>query len=204
MTQPPVAPPVLQRTFVYVDGFNLYYRCLKGTPYKWLDLISLFRSILRPTNDILRIRYFTADVSGKRDAGAPIRQQIYLRALSALPQIAIHKGSFLVSARWAGLAAPPGKFVKPDPVTAYVLKTEEKGSDVNLATYLGAPTSPAQPRGPCRLPRLLGPAAWESDDRAAALLRRRIARRGRRGTRRQGNLRGQRFHLAPPQLRPSG
>ena len=26
------------RTFVYVDGFNLYYGVLKGTPWKWLDL----------------------------------------------------------------------------------------------------------------------------------------------------------------------
>jgi hypothetical protein len=26
------------RTIAYVDGFNLYYRALKGTPYKWLDL----------------------------------------------------------------------------------------------------------------------------------------------------------------------
>ena len=26
------------RVNVYVDGFNLYYGSLKGTPYKWLDL----------------------------------------------------------------------------------------------------------------------------------------------------------------------
>ena len=25
------------RTFVYVDGFNLFYRALKGTSWKWLD-----------------------------------------------------------------------------------------------------------------------------------------------------------------------
>lgn len=25
-------------THVYIDGFNLYYGLLKGTPYKWLDL----------------------------------------------------------------------------------------------------------------------------------------------------------------------
>ena len=25
------------RTRVYIDGFNLYYGCLKGTPAKWLD-----------------------------------------------------------------------------------------------------------------------------------------------------------------------
>jgi hypothetical protein len=52
--------PVRQRTIVYVDGFNLYYRCLRGTPHKWLDLLALSRSILRPSNDIVRIRYFTA------------------------------------------------------------------------------------------------------------------------------------------------
>ena len=23
---------------VYIDGFNLFYGMLKGTPYKWLDL----------------------------------------------------------------------------------------------------------------------------------------------------------------------
>ena len=26
------------RTNVYVDGFNLYYRAIKGTQYRWLDL----------------------------------------------------------------------------------------------------------------------------------------------------------------------
>ena len=25
------------RTIAYIDGFNLYYGLLKGTPYKWLD-----------------------------------------------------------------------------------------------------------------------------------------------------------------------
>ena len=25
------------RTRVYVDGYNLYYGCLKGSPHKWLD-----------------------------------------------------------------------------------------------------------------------------------------------------------------------
>ena len=36
------------RTYVYVDGLNLYYRALRGTPYKWLDLLALCRRILRP------------------------------------------------------------------------------------------------------------------------------------------------------------
>ncbi len=34
------------RTNVYVDAFNLYYGCLKGTPYRWLDLVSRVRGRL--------------------------------------------------------------------------------------------------------------------------------------------------------------
>jgi hypothetical protein len=26
---------------VYIDGFNLYYGAVKGSPYKWLDLGAL-------------------------------------------------------------------------------------------------------------------------------------------------------------------
>jgi hypothetical protein len=51
---------VLQ-TNVYIDGFNLYYGCLKGTPYKWLDLDALCRRLL-PKHRLGRIRYFTAIV----------------------------------------------------------------------------------------------------------------------------------------------
>lgn len=29
------------RAIVYVDGFNLYYGALKGTPHRWLDLATL-------------------------------------------------------------------------------------------------------------------------------------------------------------------
>lgn len=36
------------RTFVYVDGFNLYYGALKGKPWKWLDLPALFATVLQP------------------------------------------------------------------------------------------------------------------------------------------------------------
>jgi hypothetical protein len=33
-------------TNVYVDAFNLYYGCLKGTPYRWLDLGTLCTRLL--------------------------------------------------------------------------------------------------------------------------------------------------------------
>ena len=36
------------RTFVYVDGFNLYYGVLRGTAWKWLDLPSGPPGLLLP------------------------------------------------------------------------------------------------------------------------------------------------------------
>lgn len=29
------------RVNVYVDGFNVYYGCIKGTVFKWLDILTL-------------------------------------------------------------------------------------------------------------------------------------------------------------------
>jgi hypothetical protein len=117
---------------VYVDGFNLYYGCLKGTSYKWLDLEALC-ALLLPNYDVRRIRYFTARISGRPDQpGSPTRQDAYLRALASRPKVSIHYGKFLQSTVRMPLAAPqPG-----GPRTVEVIKTEEKGSDVNLATYL--------------------------------------------------------------------
>ena len=37
----------IKRTAVYVDGYNLYYGLLKGTPYKWLDPVRLVAELLR-------------------------------------------------------------------------------------------------------------------------------------------------------------
>ncbi|MGH3951490.1 MAG: NYN domain-containing protein [Pseudonocardiaceae bacterium] len=120
------------RTNVYVDGFNLYYGCLKGTPYRWLDLEALCARLL-PKNEINRVRYFTARVSARPNKPHdPVHQDMYLRALATLPHVSIHLGSFLTKPTTLPLAKP----VVSGPRFAEVLKTEEKGSDVNLATYL--------------------------------------------------------------------
>ena len=34
------------QTNVYIDGFNLYYGSLKGTPYKWLNPRSMVQALL--------------------------------------------------------------------------------------------------------------------------------------------------------------
>lgn len=38
------------RTGVYIDGYNLYYGCLKGSPYKWLDPLVLIEQHIIPTS----------------------------------------------------------------------------------------------------------------------------------------------------------
>ena len=115
-----------------MDGFNLYYRALRGTRYKWLNLRALVQGLLDPGNEIQQIRYFTAPVSGKLDPGQPIRQQKYFQALSTLPGITIHQGSFLTKPKIRPLVNP----VPGGPTHVQIFNTEEKGSDVNLATYL--------------------------------------------------------------------
>ena len=119
-------------TNIYIDGFNLYYGCLKDTPHKWLDLDALCRRLL-PQHRIGRIRYFPAIVSARpSDPSGPDRQRIYLRALETFPHVSVHLGEFLTSHVRMPLVAP-----RPDgPRFAQVIRTEEKGSDVNLATYL--------------------------------------------------------------------
>jgi hypothetical protein len=120
------------RANVYIDGFNLYYGALRGTPYKWLDLEALSRKII-PGYEINRIRYFTANITPQPDdPDARRRQYLYLRAVANNPLISIHLGYFQRSRVRMALAYPqPGQAR-----TVEVLKTEEKGTDVNIATYL--------------------------------------------------------------------
>ena len=121
------------RTFAYVDGFNLYYRALKGTSWKWLDLVALLETVLQRHHDILKVKYFTARVSGTpSDQSKPQRQDVYLRALRRFrPEVEVHFGHFLRHKVRAPLAWPlEGRHA------AEVIRTEEKGSDVNLAVHL--------------------------------------------------------------------
>ena len=50
----------MARTIVYIDGFNLYYRVVKGTPHKWLDIEAMSRAALPHTCTIERVNYYTA------------------------------------------------------------------------------------------------------------------------------------------------
>ncbi len=120
------------KTFVYIDGLNFYYGAVKRTPYKWLDLSKLCQLLL-PHHQIQQIKYYTAKVKARPgDPGQPVRQQTYLRALRTIPNLQIIYGQFLQSQISMPLVNPP----KNGPRVVKVIKSEEKGSDVNLATHL--------------------------------------------------------------------
>jgi hypothetical protein len=89
--------------------------------------------LLLPRAQINRIRYFTAIVQARPgDPAQPDRQRMYIRALETIPGLTVHYGRFLSSIKRARLVTPiagVGSYVD-------VHKTEEKGSDVNLAAYL--------------------------------------------------------------------
>lgn len=138
-------------THVYIDGFNLYYGLLRGAPYKWLDL-ERFCDQLLPKNTVRKIYYFTAKVDARpHDPDQPTRQQAYLNALSTLPRVEVHLGTFMssvvsqvivesdpVTGRYRRAGGKP--VIKLDqagsPEKVWTYKSEEKGSDVNLAAYL--------------------------------------------------------------------
>jgi uncharacterized LabA/DUF88 family protein len=133
-------PPTKPRTYAYIDGFNLYYGCYRypapshWSKYKWLDLTK-FCDALFPDNDIVVVKYYTADVSNRPpDNRQNDRQQVYLKALSTLPRVEVIKGHFIgPTKRWMWQCDPNGT---PLGRTVAVLRTEEKGSDVNLAVDL--------------------------------------------------------------------
>ena len=119
-------------TNVYIDGFNLYYRALKDTPFRWLDLWKLAETLF-PHDAINRVCYFTALLDARPDNPLqPRRQLVYLRALATLPGLEIHYGKFRSGTKRRPLVQPtPGL-----PPSMLFRDSEEKGSDVNLATRL--------------------------------------------------------------------
>ena len=114
-----------QRLAFYIDGFNLYFG-LKDSgwrKYYWLNLQDLCLKLTRPNQEIKKIRYFTARITGP-DRAKQSRQKTYLEALETLDLVEIHYGHYLY-----------------DPVECFkcgriIADYSEKMSDVNLAIYL--------------------------------------------------------------------
>ena len=81
---------ILTTTNIYIDGYNLYYSRLKGTAFKWLDLVKLFRDQIvmqqDPGAQVLSIKFFTAPVKAsyaRHGQASEHAQTQYHRALLA-------------------------------------------------------------------------------------------------------------------------
>lgn len=130
------------RVNVYIDGFNLYHACFDTRSpwraYKWLDLGS-WAANLFPGSTINQIRYFTALVDPTPiNPDNRTRQLAYIRALETIPHLTVHQGYFATNTKTRYLADPSIRKSTPlIPIQAVrVVEAEEKGSDVNLASYL--------------------------------------------------------------------
>jgi uncharacterized LabA/DUF88 family protein len=121
------------RTYVYIDGFNLYYGAVEGTNLKWLDIVKLCRELL-PNDTIERVHYCTALTKDTpRDPTKSTRQQMFIRALETTG-VQVYYGSFLSKVvRMPRARRRPGQSRMVE-----VIKTEEKGSDVALGALLVA------------------------------------------------------------------
>ena len=123
----------MKKYIFYIDGFNLYYR-LKHTKYKWLNIKALVESLNFKDCEISKIRYFTAKVKSKEgDFDTRVRQNFYLRALKTIPEIEIHFGQFKKRTVKGKLLAAGNPLHKK---IVEISKFEEKGSDVNIATFM--------------------------------------------------------------------
>ena len=114
-------------TNLYIDGFNLYYRALKDTPFGWLDLRKLGQTLF-PEDTINKVCYFTTRLHPRPDKpGQAQRQLIYLRALEITAGLEIYYGSFRSGVKRRPLVEP----VQGLPTHVLVRDSEEKGTDVN-------------------------------------------------------------------------
>lgn len=140
-----MTPGPLRRVNFYIDGFNLYHGCFDDLkdrphwrPYRWLDLSARCQHFCGPCV-MHRIRYFTARVDPKpTNPGNRTRQNFYLRAVATIPHLTIHEGRFATNRKQRPLADPTAPKPRERHPLAFadVIEREEKGSDVNLASYL--------------------------------------------------------------------
>ena len=127
------------RTFVYVDGYNLYYGLLRKSAFKWLDLFALFRDhVLNADAELVQVRYYTAPVLGRMcdSPESPQRQRRYLQALRKMypEQIAIIEGKIIATKPFQRLVRPIAE--APDLQMVQVYDFNENKTDVNLAADL--------------------------------------------------------------------
>ncbi len=73
-----------EKVIAYIDGFNLYFGMVEaGFDYcKWLDLKQLVQNLLKPSQELTEVKYFTSRVNNNPDKQK--RQSLYIDALESI------------------------------------------------------------------------------------------------------------------------
>lgn len=113
----------MQRVLVYIDGFNLYFGMMEAgfENCRWLDVKKLAESMLKPGQQIVKVKYFTSRVSN--DPPKQKRQSTYIEALEVqgVEVIYGHYQNNIADCKRCGHTWDNSK---------------EKMTDVNIATHL--------------------------------------------------------------------
>lgn len=88
-----------ERVVAYVDGFNLYFgmKAKHWRRFYWLDVPALCLSLLKPSQTLVAVKYFTARVTSPTDKVR--RQGAYLEALAARGGCGMYFGRYLDTPR---------------------------------------------------------------------------------------------------------
>ncbi|MYM55188.1 NYN domain-containing protein [Thalassovita mangrovi] len=145
------------RTRIYIDGYNLYYGCLTKSPFKWLDVLTLFESKIIPSilyrpekgappaeMDLVpdsAVKYFTAKIveSAAKGADSVSSQAQYHNALSKQwdGRVEFVLGGYaLYKAKQALIPEDDPTRQPKDCEKVQVWKIEEKRSDVSIALHM--------------------------------------------------------------------
>jgi hypothetical protein len=132
----------LAKTCIYIDGYNLYYSRLKGTPYKWLDVVALFRDHIvlpqDPHSEVVAVKFFTSPVKASyaRHAQASEHAQTqYHRALLAKYPEFIHIVQGFHIFQPTALPTYASGVAPTKSLVSRVWMIEEKQTDVNIALH---------------------------------------------------------------------
>lgn len=115
-----------QKVIVYIDGFNFYYGLKSNARWKkyyWLDIVKLFESFMRPHQELVAVKYFSARPDNEEQSR---RQNAFFQANREN-----HKFNLIL-----------GKYLKKDIkcfACGNIIHThEEKETDVRIATQIVA------------------------------------------------------------------
>ncbi|MBN3865473.1 NYN domain-containing protein [Pseudomonas frederiksbergensis] len=125
------------RTAFFVDGYNVFYGLLAGTPYKWLNLKGLLGHVAyieNPHSSLISVDDFTSSVKPElatRGRVSKEAQDTYVRALKAT-NVAVHYGRHKLepakAPRFIDRKTAASRQDKID-----IWKLEEKETDVHIA-----------------------------------------------------------------------